>query len=154
MTEQEQQEKTERWARAVEAELSSEARRKRFQRAVWGGLALGAFGCAAITLSCARAIQADMQPAPVLEEAPPETWATDGLEEDAGVVARNLPSKPFEGQKRPPCTPPREKEINGGCWLVIEGEVGPDNCGIYYAHAGKCHVPVRQAKRPPTSVAP
>lgn len=87
---------------------------------------------------------------------PPEVWATDGAA-DAGPVARPMPGKPFEGQKRPPCDKALgQVEIVGACWLALE--VRPSQvpgCGAdYFEHDGKCYLPVKQAKRPPTSVEP
>lgn len=94
---------------------------------------------------------------PASEEAPPAIWATDGAAEDAGPIARPMPGKPFEGQKKPPCNKKLgQVALNGGCWLALE--VRPSEvpgCGAdYFEHGGKCYLPVQQATRPPTSVQP
>lgn len=89
--------------------------------------------------------------AAVLEEAPPDFWATDGADAGVWVPARPLPIKPFEGQKTPPCTKRVQVELNGGCW--IETSVQPP-CEELFEHQRKCYVPVRMAQPPPTSVGP
>ncbi len=33
------------------------------------------------------------------------------------TLAHPFPSKPYKGQKRPPCTPRVEVEIMGACWV-------------------------------------
>lgn len=90
-----------------------------------------------------------------LPESPPEIWATDG-EQSSAPVARPMPAKPFEGQKRPPCTKVAQVELNGGCWVALE--VRPNQvpgCGPdYFEHGGKCYLPVRQAPKVPTSIGP
>lgn len=81
---------------------------------------------------------------------------TTSVELEADTLgARPMPSTPFEAQKKPPCTPRRQVAINGGCWVELATKPLDDQCGDDgYAHGGKCYVPVKQAKRPPTSVMP
>ena len=94
-------------------------------------------------------------PAALAVEPPPDVWATDGDTPDAGpLIARPMPAEPFEGQKRPPCAK-YETAIQGGCWAELARKPDEDNCGQNgFAHGGKCYVPVRKAKRLPTSVMP
>ena len=71
---------------------------------------------------------------------------------DAGtfVLARPLPSKPFKGQKRPPCTRYAEVELVGACWLPHELKAPcPD---VLYEYQGKCYSPAFSAKSPPQSL--
>jgi hypothetical protein len=63
-------------------------------------------------------------PAPVSHEVPTDTTLpSQGISfrgiADGGqpVIAYPFPSKPYRGQKRPPCTPRIAVEINGGCWV-------------------------------------
>lgn len=93
-------------------------------------------------------------PPPPAEAVSSEAWATDMADAGVPLIAVPLPAEPLKGQKRSPCDKRREREINGGCWVEIAGEVGDDACGDYYAHLGRCFIPVRQAKRPPTSIEP
>lgn len=90
------------------------------------------------------------------EEAPPAVWSVDTRGPDAwwGVssASRKLPSRPFPEQKRPPCTPPDEEAIAGGCWLALRS-VAPCASSAF-EHSGRCYHPVRVAQRPPTSFNP
>ena len=67
---------------------------------------------------------ASAEHAPMSPEVPADTWGP--LTEmsflrttDGGLLAlsRPLPSKPYPGQKRPPCKARVEVELNGGCWV-------------------------------------
>ena len=71
-------------------------------------------------------------------------------QEDAGVVAKKMPSTRMKGQLAPPCgTAPVQVVINDGCW----GEMAsPPPCGDLYEHEGRCYIPVAEKKRPPTSL--
>ena len=103
---------------------------------------------ATLALSCTHAVP----PPPQDEE--PATWVADV--QDAGVVARPMPATPFKGQKRAPCVPVAQVEIEGRCWapLAYTAEQVP-GCGAdAYEHQGRCYLPVRQAEPRPTSVQP
>jgi hypothetical protein len=69
-------------------------------------------------------------------------------------VGEAIPTKPYPGQKRPPCQPIAQRAINGGCWSLINTRKPP--CEDYYEHDGKCYSPVfpPSALRPPTSEEP
>ena len=141
----------ERFRRACESELRRDERQRRFQRRVWLALGLFALGGGA-ALSCfARSPEG---PVPSVEaDSPPEMWATDG-EADAGPIARPMPAKPFEGQKKAPCER-EEVTIRGGCWEELARRPVAGSCGPKaFEHEDRCYIPVKQAKRPPTSVEP
>lgn len=88
------------------------------------------------------------------EEQPPDVWAVDlrGPESWWGISgpSRRIPEKPFPEQKTPPCTPPDEEGIAGGCWLALRS-VAPCATAAF-EHSGRCYYPVKRAQRPPTSV--
>lgn len=143
--------------RAAARYLGEEKRRQhrmmRWVTGAWLSFAVCSAGAVGGWLQATRADVAATAP-----EAPPAVWASDGADMgDAGTIARPMPSAPFEGQKKPPCNKHLgQVEANGACWLALEvkpSEVpgcGPD----YFEHGGKCYLPVRQAKRLPTSVMP
>ncbi|MDC0707537.1 serine/threonine-protein kinase [Stigmatella sp. ncwal1] len=65
---------------------------------------------------------------------------------------RDLPKKPFPGQRRPPCKPPAI-EVNGGCW-GLSGNTSPP-CGDQSVEWKKaCYWPLLELPRPPTSETP
>ncbi|SEK79799.1 Serine/threonine protein kinase [Stigmatella aurantiaca] len=67
-------------------------------------------------------------------------------------VGRDLPQKPFPGQRRPPCKPPAV-EVNGGCW-VLSGNTSPP-CGDQAVEWKKaCYWPILDLPRPSTSETP
>ncbi|WP_317987276.1 serine/threonine-protein kinase [Stigmatella hybrida] len=67
-------------------------------------------------------------------------------------VGRDLPKKPFPGQRRPPCEPPAI-EVNGGCWALSEGKAPP--CGEQFVEWKKaCYWPILALPRPSTSATP
>ncbi len=107
-----------------------------------------------LPVSCGHAARQVVDEA-LVEESPPEVWATDG-EVDAGVIARPMPSKPFKGQKTPPCKGKGEVELAGGCWVALKTPPEPGiGCGpSYFEHAGECYLPVKRAERLPTSMEP
>lgn len=82
-------------------------------------------------------------PAPVLDV----VWASD-VAEDAGAAARPALG-PLQGQKRPPCTPRREREVAGGCWIP-HAERPPCPEGTFEGER-MCLLPVRM-ERPNTSI--
>ncbi len=68
-------------------------------------------------------------------------------------LGRAMPSKPFPGQRRPPCIR-GEREIYGACWLgPIEGQEPP--CGDrMFDHEGRCYFASFDQDRQPTSNPP
>ncbi|SEK46076.1 Serine/threonine protein kinase [Stigmatella aurantiaca] len=65
------------------------------------------------------------------------------------VVAYDMPSRALKGQKRPPCRPRGEVEINGACWVRLDLELPCREAG--YEYKGKCYVPLIAEERPDTS---
>ncbi|PTL78812.1 hypothetical protein [Vitiosangium sp. GDMCC 1.1324] len=100
---------------------------------------------------------ANTSPEPMSDEVTTAAWeqATHGgLADtaDAGgfVLARPLPSEPFKGQKRPPCTRYAEVELVGACWVPHKLKAPcPD---VLYEHQGECYLPAFSAKPPPQSL--
>jgi hypothetical protein len=100
---------------------------------------------------------AGTEPSPPSHEVPTDTWgplkemALLG-ETDGGVLAlsRPMPSKPYPGQKRPPCKPRLEMELNGGCWVPHE-EKAPCHEDLF-EHQGKCYMASMQPPKMPQSV--
>ncbi|HEX8704101.1 MAG TPA: serine/threonine-protein kinase [Myxococcaceae bacterium] len=85
-------------------------------------------------------------------------------EEDAAVASAepprterrgfsiDMPRKPFNEQRRPPCTAPAE-EVHGGCWVRLNGVVPP--CGDQaYEWKNRCYWPILVPPRLPTSAPP
>jgi len=74
----------------------------------------------------------------------------DTADAGASVLTRPLPSKPFKGQKRPPCARYAEVELVGACWLPHKLKAPcPD---VLYEHQGECYSPAFSAKPPPQSL--
>ncbi|ATB33636.1 protein kinase [Melittangium boletus] len=68
------------------------------------------------------------------------------------IIGYPLPSKPFKGQHKPPCTEGAEVEINGGCWAQLKQDAP---CPRTTAeHQGKCYMPVRDPPPEPRSLQP
>ena len=63
------------------------------------------------------------------------------------VLARPMPSVPFKGQKRPPCTPRSQEEVVGACWAVLEAKA-PCPKDVYESK-GKCYLPILIPEAPP-----
>lgn len=81
----------------------------------------------------------------------PAVWATDIDPASPAWLQVGLKATgPLPGQKRPPCTPRREREALGACWIATEHQP-PCPDGVYEV-AGRCVVPVQAAQRPPTSL--
>ena len=67
-------------------------------------------------------------------------------------IWREMPAKPFDWQRRAPCTQ-GEYEIRGGCWGKLESK--PPNCEAFaYEWRGGCYTPVGAAPPPATSEQP
>lgn len=69
--------------------------------------------------------------------------------ESGEFIAREIPKKPLEGQRRPPCALRGEHEINDGCWIKV-AELDPP-CGEFFEYNNACYVPSPRKSRPPTS---
>jgi hypothetical protein len=70
--------------------------------------------------------------------------------EDGGLLAHPLPSKPYKGQKRPPCKPRVEEEINGGCWVPHKLTAPcPEDL---YEYRGQCYTASAQPAPVPRSI--
>jgi serine/threonine protein kinase len=69
-------------------------------------------------------------------------------------LGRPMPSKPYPGQRRPPCAPRVEREIIGACWLgPIKGQEPP--CGDRMVdYEGECFLASFDQDRQPTSDPP
>jgi len=97
------------------------------------------------------------EPAFPSHEVPTDNWqpltevsllgTTDG---GSPTVSRPMPSKPYPGQKRPPCKPRVEVEINGGCWVPHkENAPCPEDL---FEHRGECHTVSMQPPPMPQSL--
>ncbi|SEL06275.1 Protein kinase domain-containing protein [Stigmatella aurantiaca] len=85
------------------------------------------------------------------EAALPPVW--NGGLRGAGQagVGLGMPKKPFPGQRRPPCRPQYEREINGGCWSPPR-DAPPPPCGDNaFDWQDGCYIPVLELRRPSTS---
>ncbi len=101
---------------------------------------------------------AGTEPVPPSHEAPTDTQVplteisllrTEEGEPPA-FLAHPLPSKPYKGQKRPPCKPRVEVEINGGCWVPHELKSPcPEDL---YEYQGKCYTVSMQPPPRPQSL--
>ncbi|RYZ17386.1 MAG: hypothetical protein EOO70_02090 [Myxococcaceae bacterium] len=64
------------------------------------------------------------------------------VSEVSPFIARDMPSRPFKVQRRPPCRG-SQKEINGGCWVKADVEDAPPCPDDLYEHKGGCYAPVK-----------
>jgi hypothetical protein len=102
-----------------------------------------------------------VEPAPVSDEVPTATekpapfangWLAEATPQEQPALALPLPSEPFKGQKRPPCSRYVQVELVGGCWVPHELKAPcPDEL---YEHKGKCYLPIFATKPPPQSLGP
>ncbi|MCY1078763.1 hypothetical protein [Archangium lansingense] len=104
-----------------------------------------------------RDSQVVTEPMPQRHEVPTDTWgpltemsllsSTDG---GLPVLSRPLPSKPYHGQKRPPCKPRVEVEINGGCWVphMLKAPCPED----LFEYKGQCYTVSMQPPPTPQSL--
>jgi hypothetical protein len=71
---------------------------------------------------------------------------------------RSALPKPAVNQKRAgECVEGVEVELNGGCWMATDKTPpcpAPKGGWVFYAHEGKCWVPVAHTPRPATSAQP
>ena len=69
-------------------------------------------------------------------------------------LGRPMPSKPFAGQKRPPCDDRSQRVINGVCWVGPIGNAKPPCGNDYYDGVDGCYLPLIEPPRQPTSEEP
>jgi serine/threonine protein kinase len=69
-------------------------------------------------------------------------------------LARAMPSKPFEWQKRPPCAPKTQRAINGGCWFGPVATQKPPCGAEAFDYDDGCYMPVATPPRQPNAVTP
>jgi hypothetical protein len=100
---------------------------------------------------------ASVAPAPMNHEGPTDTgvpFTGNSLREteDGGLptIAHPFPRKPYKGQKRPPCTPRSEVEINRGCWVphMLKAPCPED----LYEYQGQCYTTAMLAPPTPQSL--
>lgn len=134
-------------------------RRKPATARWWAGRRLTAYGREALSVLVlvGTLFLRDQPGLPVAkreEDRPPDVWAVDLRGPEAwwglSASARVMPPRPFPEQKRPPCMPGGEAEVNGGCWIPHRADAPcPSNT---FEHGGRCYLPVRVSERPPTSL--
>lgn len=91
-----------------------------------------------------RRVHSPRQPPVPAPAEPPVGWVTGGTD----GLPLQMPTTPFEGQRKPPCGR-SEYAINGGCWMQVVPADGV--CGGYM-HKAACYMPVLMAaKKPPVS---
>ncbi|WP_245767802.1 serine/threonine-protein kinase [Stigmatella erecta] len=66
-------------------------------------------------------------------------------------VGLGMPKNPFPGQRRPPCRPQYEREINGGCWSPPRDAPPPPCVDNAFDWQDGCYIPVLEIRRPSTS---
>lgn len=94
------------------------------------------------------------EPSPVVQlpalDSTPATVPFDLMRGTLGTLP-----KPAENQKKAgECVKGVEVEINGGCWMATDKAPpcpAPTGGWMFYAHEGKCYVPVGHTARPATS---
>jgi len=147
-----------------------------WRQVAWSQLVLAVLGAGALGLlwrfaqqpsaSPAREVAMTQQQAPQPQDKPDEgrvsmgdtalAAASAGSSIPAPDTERGLttevPSKPRQGQKRPPCTPRWEVEINGGCWGRLGTQTAP--CATGWEHDGACYLPIPAPQQPSTSEPP
>jgi eukaryotic-like serine/threonine-protein kinase len=105
----------------------------------------------ALALGALMLFRPKEEPAPVVDSEVDAVWATD-VDPLGPVLTLVGPvaTGPLPGQKRPPCTPVRERELAGGCWIGTEHR--PPCPEAVYEVSGRCVLPVQAARRPDTSI--
>jgi serine/threonine protein kinase len=69
-------------------------------------------------------------------------------------LGRPMPSKPFPGQRRPPCEPRVEREIIGACWIGPLGDEKPPCGNKMFDYEDRCYLASFNEARQPTSNQP
>lgn len=97
---------------------------------------------------------AHVEPTPVIQ-IPPLSNTPAALPFDLGRAMIGTLPKPADNQKKEgECVPGIEVVINGGCWMATDKTPPcpePKGGWVFYAHEGKCYVPVGHTARPATS---
>jgi hypothetical protein len=70
------------------------------------------------------------------------------------ALGRSMPSKPHPDQRRPPCEPRMEVEINGGCWVGPIGNQKPPCGEKMFDYEGGCYLASFDGPKTPTSGEP
>jgi hypothetical protein len=70
------------------------------------------------------------------------------------ALGRPMPSKPHPDQRRPPCEPRMEVEINGSCWVGPIGKQQPPCGEKMFDYEGACYLPSFDGPKTPTSGEP
>jgi serine/threonine protein kinase len=84
-----------------------------------------------------------------VEESLASAVVTSSAEANPDWISRELPKKPLPGQRKPPCTPRKERAINGACWVPIGVMEAP--CGDDFEWEGRCYMISYATPRQPTS---
>ncbi|MBN1210266.1 MAG: serine/threonine protein kinase [Myxococcaceae bacterium] len=85
--------------------------------------------------------------------APVSTLAPMPTAESRSAVGLPMREKPFEGQRKPPCTRHGEVEIRDGCWYRL-ADAPPPCKEDAYDWNGACYLPSFPTRRQPTSDPP
>jgi serine/threonine protein kinase len=70
-------------------------------------------------------------------------------EAEQASISHNMPTKPFDTQRRPPCAK-QEIELHGGCW-IRQADTSPPCTGGYFAWKDGCYLPVILTTPPPAT---
>jgi hypothetical protein len=90
-------------------------------------------------------VLADEEPRPM-----GNSWIVDTEDGGTPALAYPFPSKPYKGQRRPPCKPRVEVEIMGACWVPHELKAPcPEEL---YEYQGKCYTTSMKSPQTPQSV--
>jgi len=90
------------------------------------------------------------------EESMASVAPAEGLPPEERGVSREVPSRPLDGQMRPPCNRYLAVELNGACWAMLAEKAPCDPTMIpkLYEHEGRCYTPLFKGQRQPTSKDP
>jgi hypothetical protein len=83
-----------------------------------------------------------------VEESLASAVVTSSAKANPEWISRELPKNPLPGQRKPPCTPRKERAINGACWVHL-GMDAP--CGDEFEWEGRCYMISYATPRQPTS---
>lgn len=101
------------------------------------------------------ASQTGRAPSPALpkDDLPVQQWAADAIPHVLSSVAAGALPAPDPRQRKPPCDPDLEREINGHCWIPVD--VKPCPKGKAFLHDdGRCYAYALRAERLPTTGEP
>jgi hypothetical protein len=131
------------------------------ERALAGAAAVGILVCALLRPAPVspppEGPWASAAPTPMRHEVPTDselgptgTLFWDAVDGGAAAIARPFPSKPYPGQRRPPCKPRLEVEIMGACW--VPHELKAPCLEELYEYQGKCYTASMKAQPQPQSL--